>query len=192
MKIVDMKKFLFSILSLGLILFSMGCNSDPNSKPETFVDDFDQAAWEVEVTEEADYADFTEGTWWFRKESSLDYILTGEFVVTMDITGSDYNRADYLENYNYTKIIKFNHNRYYYEYDNEDLEEENGESYKISTFNRGSVDFLDTSKKEWSCRIVVNSEKTKFKTYKEEWAIKNTKTDEWGISKTTCFFEKIQ
>ena len=192
-----MKKILLSLLSLGLVLLCIGCGSGGGGEPgsgggnESFVDDFDQAAWEADVTEEASYADFTEGTWWFRKESSLDYILTGEFITTMDIIGSDYNRDDYLENFNYTKIIKFTDYGYYCEYDNEDIEEQNARFYKISTFNRGSVDFLDTSKEEWSERVVVtcNQAKTKFKTYTEEWAV--GLDDEWGIHKTTCFFEKI-
>ena len=111
----------------------------------------------------------------------------------MDIIGSDYDRDDYLENFNYTKIIKFTDYGYYCEYDNEDIEEENARFYKISTFNRGSVDFLDTSKKEWSKRVVVtcNHAKTKFKTYTEEWALADSKTGEWGIAKSTSFFEKI-
>lgn len=195
-----MKKLLL-LLSLGLFFLSSVCCSgsetvpfvDNGSEKDPFVDDFDQMAWEVDVTENAFYADFAEGTWWFRKETSLDYIITGEFVVTMDITGSDYNRDDYFENFNYTKIIQFNNAGYYCEYDNEDIEKENGRSYKISTFNRLSVDYLDTSKKAWSERTVVtcNQAKTKFKTYKEEWALENPKTGEWGIAKTTCFFEKI-
>ena len=187
-----MKKLLNLLLSLGLVLLCIGCGSGSGSDSgkDPFVDDFDQAAWEADVTEEASYADFTKGTWWFRKESSLDYILTGEFITTMDIIGSD--RDDYLENFNYTKIIKFTDYGYYCEYDNEDIEEENARFYKISTFNRGSVDFLDTSKKEWSKRVVVtcNHAKTKFKTYTEEWAV--GLDDEWGIHKTTCFFEKIK
>lgn len=195
-----MKKLL-TLLSLGLILLCFSCSSGGGAKPS--VDDFDQAAWEVGVTESQSYANFTVGTWWYRKvhetpEGDKDY-ETGEINVTLDIIDSDYDwdnsctKKEYMENFNFTKIIEFDDAGYYYEYSKADLDKENSSEFKLYMLNRSSGGTIDKTQKKWSeSRVVTaNSEKTKYKTYSEEWAVL-LHSDEFGIYKTTYFFEKIK
>ena len=210
-----MKKILLSLLSLGLVLLCIGCGSGGGGEPgsggggepgsgggnESFVDDFDQAAWEVGVTEDASYANFTTGTWWFRKmhedyEGNKDY-ETGEFTVTSDIIGSDYDlsigatKPEYFDSFTYTKIIEFDEDGDYYEYSQSELNWENSFKSKLYMLNRSSGGSIDKTKEEWqkATTIKANNEKTKFKSYAEEWY--KSLDNPWGIAKTTYFFEKI-
>lgn len=190
-----MKKLLFLLLSLGLVLLCIGCDSGSGADEDSF-DDFDQAAWEVGVTENVTYANFTTGTWWFRRmyedyEGNKSY-KTGEFVVTVDIIDSDDGHNEYLENLTYTKIILFDEKGSYSEYTQDELDRDNSYSFKLKFLNRISGGTIDKTQEKWqkAIKITANSEGTKFKSSAEEWH-KST-GNPWGIARTTYFFEKIK
>ncbi len=162
------------------------------STPETYNDTFNQNEWETDVTVSVNYADFTVGTWIFRKVNEEPdgnkKITIGEFKVLHDITGY----SDKNEDLQYIKIAEFeNDGKNYSEYDEKELNLKNSSSSKLYLLNRSSCGPLDTSKDEWSKSTVLyaNTGKSKFKSYTEEWA-SNGKNSPFAIYKTTYFFEK--
>ena len=200
-----MKKIVYIITAFTLVtLLFTGCQTshkvdseseiEPESVviPKTYNDTFNQDEWENDVTVSVNYADFTVGTWTFRKvgedsAGNKKYTI-GEFIILHDIIG--YN--NHTEDLQYTKIADFeNGGKNYTERTEDDLIFMNSSSVKLYLLNRSSRGPLNTSKDEWSKSTVLhaNKEKTKITSYSEEWA-KNSGTNTFAIYKTTYYFEK--
>ncbi|MBR5933510.1 MAG: hypothetical protein IK002_05925 [Treponema sp.] len=188
-----MKKLLVSFLFLEIIFLCIGCSHN-NADKTPFIDDFDKASWEADVTESAIYADFTTGIWWYREEhisSVYQYNETGEISVTSDIIGSDYDHPEYEDYLNFTKIIRFYTDGDYEEYSQEQINRRNSSTTsKLYLINRFAYGTIDETKEEWqkSTVITTNSEKTKIKSYTEEWAKSDGVT--WARVPTIYYFEK--
>lgn len=196
-----MKRNLIILVVASLLLILTGCQTSRNSNdnnnkgastPMTYNDAFNQEDWETDITITVNYADFTVGTWSFRKvyetpDGTKNFTI-GEFRILHDIKGYSNNNKDLQ----YIKIAEFEiGGKNYFEYSKEDLNRKNSSSSKLYLLNRSSAGPLDTSKEAWSKSTVLssNNEKTKFKSYSEEWA-RNSSNDPFVIYKTTYIFEK--
>ena len=194
----------FSFTENGYVIvyedFSDCINSvDNNNLSSELFGDFNQEEWEKDVTDTVIWADFTKGKWQFfyileKPDGNKTYKI-GEIEISGDIIGSDYNRDVYLNFFTYTKIAEFtNDGSDYHEYNQADMDFSNNSEFKLYMLNRSSGGKIDKTVKIWSesNTVTTNADKTKYKTYSEEWALANSKTDEFGIFKTTYFFEKME
>ena len=195
-----MKRSFIILVVFSTLIILTGCQTPQTSKdnnngastPVKYNDTFNQEDWETDVNVSVNYADFTVGTWLFRKvyedPDGTKKFTIGEFRILHDIIGNSVNNDDLQ----FIKIAEFeNDGQNYSEYDMDDLDLKNSSSVKLYLLNRSSRGPLDTSKEKWSKSTVLlsNNGKTKFKSYSEEWAL-NSSTNSFAIYKTTYFFEK--